>query len=1099
MKKTKYLTAMLISTLLVAILFSTTSVIAKEIVLDNIAQATDDFVLTEETTMQVVVDYLLLDYAGVSALAFRTGANGVTDRNSLAQSVGILDGVNYVSNSICSSEDFAVMLQNALPLYEAMRKVPMEPFFVNGMAQPIFPMGGNTIGVTNWDTTGEGIARFIVFVETDLDTDADGKLDLIKVLVQLPRAAVDKGMKVGTVYHAQPYNEGTIGGTDHPTAVRTPGQQYLDSTGETYPNQFPHSALHGTAPHRVPVGERTTAEMVADAAVDCGRRDMLYADRCDCPWTRWNYQWNTTSAVKDGNVTVLWGRTNGNQMGSRTGYDYFLTRGFAHVTTAGLGQLEGDGHTSYGADIEINAYKAVIDWLNGNAKAFTDKTSNIEVVADWSNGNVGMTGVSYGGTTPMGLATTGVKGLKAIIPECGIISYYDYQNSQGGQNWNAQYTPGLAGWTLSAFGRHDWHGSEFRMRQLGYMQQMFLEAIEENGNYGVHWARRDYTKENWDDLGKGWGPSKITAAMLITTGGNDANVSPKQSVLMHEAGQKGSGVVRTLFGQGVHSSLNNHVIDLLDGREIVFQDLMNMWYSHYLYDCNNGVADLLPPVLASNNQTGKFEAYEAWDIGPTFVMDKNNVGRTTFPEQTTSAQSLASIQADGVTVIETDSVEFDVDPNYNESAESLLPVLPTIPEDEEDSGFMGIDATVLAGALSDDPERFLLVNSANAGANWSTQLNDHTAGSILWSAVLEEDMVIQGVTQFNFRAAIQSAGANVLNQTATLANFSQPPGQARVFARLVEIAAPGTRITGYNPQTIGSNGPITGESPGTISVPGVSLFRGGGLAPVQAVRFNRNTNLTYREIARGYMNLANPEAGWMAYTTSADKRINIAENIGVYHDYTMFLQPNVHKVSEGNMLVLVLSTGYWAGSAHVGNRAATGAAAFTFTVDTEVSNIVVPLAKPYTRPIEEEPYNFNVSMIPNTEYLHLDDTLTIDVILSGDLNYTLMAADIVYDTDLLEYTSYTHLSGWMAAVTKLAPNTISVRSMPSSNMIVGSPCDSGVKIATLEFKVKGGYEGDSTVTDLSFATLAVSPAGTVRNFTTAPGKPVTLTLYQQNQ
>jgi len=916
----------------------------------------------EIETMQDAVDFLLLDLAGVSSLAFRTGAGGVIDRNSLAASVGILDGVNYQPDAILTLTDFIRMTQNAMPLFDAMRRVPMEPFFVNGKAQPIFPMGGNTLGITNFDTTGEGVARFVVFVETDLDTDGDGQLDLIKVLVQIPRAAVDQGMIVGTIYHAQPYNEGTIGGTDHPVALRNVGQAWLDEHGTFY-----HHMLHGRAEPRVAAGVKTTAEMVAAASVDCGLRDLTHAERCDCPWKSWNYLWQPTGG-KDQPVNVLWGRPNGNQMGSRTAYDYFLTRGFAHVTSAGLATLEGDGMSTYGADIEINAYKAVIDWLNGNARAFASRDCNIEVFADWSNGLVGMHGVSYGGTTPLGLATTGVEGLVTIVPENGIISYYDYQNSQGGHNWSAQYTPGMAGFILSAMGRADWATSDFRLRQLGYMQQMLLEALELNGQFGEHWARREYTIDGWDGFGKGWGPSMIQASMLIVSGGNDPNVMPQQSIKMFEAGQRAGVEVRHIFNQGAHASLNNHLVG-----DIVFQDLLNKWFSYHLFGHDNGVLDMLPPVLAHNNVTGEFESHDAWGTGPNFILDNRHVGRADFPELNLTAQPVASLISDSLLG---DAIYPDSD--------SLLPILPVIIEEDEDFGIEGFDAGMLSVPFNEDPDRFILINSANGGTPWATHLEGHTAGSMLWSTVLEEDMTIQGVTQLNFRAAIMSAGSNVLETNITNAAINNPPGQARVFARLVEVAAPGTYITSF-----GTN--ITGNNPGTTVVQTNGLFRGGGLAPFNVVRHNRVTNLTHREIARGFMNLANPGAGWESYTASPESRINIAENLGVFHDYTLYFQPNVHTVSAGNMLVLILGTGHVAGSAHVGNRNYTGVNAFTFAVDTAVSNVVVPLSEAVVIP--SNPINIvtnyvEVNDITATAAAHPTeaapgDNVTVTVTLTG--------------------------------------------------------------------------------------------------------------------
>ena len=53
--------------------------------------------------------------------------------------------------------------------------------------------------------------RFCVYVESDYDTDLDGKCDLIKVYVQVPRAAVLSGVdgwKAPVLYEARPYNGG---------------------------------------------------------------------------------------------------------------------------------------------------------------------------------------------------------------------------------------------------------------------------------------------------------------------------------------------------------------------------------------------------------------------------------------------------------------------------------------------------------------------------------------------------------------------------------------------------------------------------------------------------------------------------------------------------------------------------------------------------------------------------------------------------------------------------------------------------------------------------------------------------------------------------
>ena len=50
--------------------------------------------------------------------------------------------------------------------------------------------------------------RFCVYVETDFDTDGDGKRDRLKVFVQVPECAVRGHYRAGTIYEACPYLAG---------------------------------------------------------------------------------------------------------------------------------------------------------------------------------------------------------------------------------------------------------------------------------------------------------------------------------------------------------------------------------------------------------------------------------------------------------------------------------------------------------------------------------------------------------------------------------------------------------------------------------------------------------------------------------------------------------------------------------------------------------------------------------------------------------------------------------------------------------------------------------------------------------------------------
>ena len=82
------------------------------------------------------------------------------------------------------------------------------PEFENGMAQPVF--GYTNLRDVNYTNEGSDILRFCVYVETDYDTDSDGKADLVEAFVQVPRSAAEGAFKAATIYDPTPYGAGTV-------------------------------------------------------------------------------------------------------------------------------------------------------------------------------------------------------------------------------------------------------------------------------------------------------------------------------------------------------------------------------------------------------------------------------------------------------------------------------------------------------------------------------------------------------------------------------------------------------------------------------------------------------------------------------------------------------------------------------------------------------------------------------------------------------------------------------------------------------------------------------------------------------------------------
>lgn len=509
-------------------------------------------------TQQEAARFLLF-YAGMKESQLGTYPD---DYNAMAESVGLTKNIEWTPAELCTVEEFNTMLQNVQELYKAMHKDVKEPLFVDGLAQPIFEYSDPT--QANGDT---GVVRFCVYVETNYDTDGDGKLDLVKALVQLPQEAL-KGQKFSTIYEARPYITGC---TDR-------GIAYVDEefTGD----------LHATAPARTPAGTYTTAAAVQDANPD--------------DW----YYWNEYEDMYD-YEDLTW-------------YDYYLVRGFAVVECGGLGTKGSEGFETCGSDVEIDAFKCVIEWLHGDRVAYTDKTSNLAIKADWSTGKVGMTGRSYAGTTQFGLATTGVAGLETIVPVAGIASWYEYTNSQGvSTRGSAAYTNTLAAYCAGRYlDKEDF--ATIADSYGRYLNQMKEEQEATNGDYGPHWENRDYTKD--------WANIKCPA--LIVHGLNDTNVRTKEFDLMYQAYQKAGVDVKLLLHQGTHltPTYPSQEYEMYTDGEL-YDTVLNRWFSHYLYGEDNG-ADQMAAVTVQSNVDGSWTHYSDWKTDNSVTLSCGDVAET---------------------------------------------------------------------------------------------------------------------------------------------------------------------------------------------------------------------------------------------------------------------------------------------------------------------------------------------------------------------------------------------------------------------------------------------------------------------------------------
>jgi len=242
----------------------------------------------------------------------------------------------------------------------------------------------------------------------------------------------------------------------------------------------------------------------------------------------------------------------------------WVPRGFAVVHSEAPGTGLSQGCPTVGGPPERLAPKAVIDWLNGRAKGYTTPDGTAEVAATWSTGKVGMTGTSYNGTIPLAAAATGVDGLAAIIPIAPNTSYYHYYRSNG----LIRHPGGWLGEDIDFL--YDFVNSGDPARRAVcnkiYRDGAYVEGRDRRtGDYNTFWVSRDLLPLM----------GNVKAAVLMSHAFNDWNVVPEHSVRISNA-LKGQVPLQQYFHQGGHGGAPP-------------LELMNKWFTRYLYGVENGV------------------------------------------------------------------------------------------------------------------------------------------------------------------------------------------------------------------------------------------------------------------------------------------------------------------------------------------------------------------------------------------------------------------------------------------------------------------------------------------------------------------------------
>ena len=243
----------------------------------------------------------------------------------------------------------------------------------------------------------------------------------------------------------------------------------------------------------------------------------------------------------------------------------WVPRGYIVVHSSSPGTGLSQGSPTVGGNNESLAPKAVIDWLCGRVKGYTTPYGNETVTAFWSTGKVGMTGTSYNGTIPLAAATTGVKGLEAIIPIAPNTSYYHYYRSNG----LVRSPGGYLGEDIDVL--YDFiHSGDESKRAYNNANVRDIEMKNGmdriTGDYNDFWAGRDYLNHM----------KPMKAALLMSHGFNDWNVMPEHSYRISKKAKEMGIPTQIFYHQNGHGGPPP-------------MKMMNRWFTRYLHGIHNNV------------------------------------------------------------------------------------------------------------------------------------------------------------------------------------------------------------------------------------------------------------------------------------------------------------------------------------------------------------------------------------------------------------------------------------------------------------------------------------------------------------------------------
>lgn len=255
--------------------------------------------------------------------------------------------------------------------------------------------------------------------------------------------------------------------------------------------------------------------------------------------------------------------------------NYYVPRGYAFVVADVRGFGESEGCVEVWGPNEQQDQYDLVEWIAEQG---------------WSDGNVGMIGVSYPGTTPMEAAVMAPPHLKAIVAVAGLTDpYFDWHF--GGVPNGESYGSNVAYQGIGAVPPVNYeHGADWVKAAVNAgcgTAQLVTASYQPDGVYTDYYQERNLSARVKD----------VQAAVLYTQGFRDGNVKPSQLLnWFNELDVPKKGI----FGQWGHSNPARG-----DWKQIE-----QAWFDEHLKGIDTGIMD--GPVVEVTTNLDTWRADEAF-------------------------------------------------------------------------------------------------------------------------------------------------------------------------------------------------------------------------------------------------------------------------------------------------------------------------------------------------------------------------------------------------------------------------------------------------------------------------------------------------------